>query len=69
MKMIKKINYIFLSMNPNIFSVDYKFLTQRIFDTGVAEGIIMERFHPKNMDKFVDWGYDDFNPLNNYLNI
>jgi hypothetical protein len=52
--------YSFLSMNPNIFTVDYKILTQQIFDTGLAEGIIMERFSPKNMGKFVHWGYDEF---------
>jgi hypothetical protein len=32
-------------------------------DTGIAEGIIMNRFNPKNMNKFVDWGYDEFEDI------
>ena len=49
-----------LGSNPGIFTTNYEFLTKRMVDTGIAEDIIMNRFNPKNMDKFVDWGYDEF---------
>jgi hypothetical protein len=26
----------------------------------IAEELIANRFHPKNMSKFVSWGFDDF---------
>jgi hypothetical protein len=32
-------------LNPNIFEYDYK--------------EIKNRFHPSNMDKWYDWGFDD----------
>jgi hypothetical protein len=49
-----------LSSNPNIFTTNYEFLKKRLVDTGIAEGIVMNRFNPKNIGKFVDWGYDEF---------
>jgi hypothetical protein len=27
----------------------------------LAEELMANRFHPKNFDKFVSWGFDEFN--------
>jgi hypothetical protein len=54
-----KINYE-LFKNPNIFTINYDFLRKRLIDTGILEGIAMNRFHPTNLNKFVGWGYNEF---------
>jgi hypothetical protein len=44
-----------LSANPSIFTYDYVELKQRMKET-VAEDLMKNRFHPRNMDKWVGWG-------------
>jgi len=62
MKMLEKnpqnINWSQLSSNPSIFELDYQFLNERIQYTFGAE-FIAERFHPRNIPKFLDWGFDE----------
>ena len=43
-----------------MFEVDYNYLRERMKNT-FAEELIANRFHPKNMDKWVSWGFDELN--------
>ena len=52
-----KINWFWLFVNPNIFEIDYQYLKDRMKNTFVEE-LIMNRFHPKNVDKWIDWELD-----------
>ena len=54
-----KINWDALSTNPAIFTYDYKSITERC--EIYREGLMANRFHPKNFSKFIDWGFDEFN--------
>jgi len=57
-----KIDWDNLSKNPSIIIYNYKELKQRMKDT-IAEDLMKNRFHPKYMDKWLDWGQvesDDF---------
>ncbi len=53
-----KIDYEFLSRNPSIFVYNYVELKRRMKET-IAEDLMKNRFHPKNMDKWVGWGQED----------
>jgi hypothetical protein len=46
-------------MNPSIFEYDYEAMRLRM--KPVAEELMANRFHPRNFDKFVSWGFDEFN--------
>jgi hypothetical protein len=48
-----------LSQNPHIFTYDYEFLRQRMHGT-IAEELIQNRFHPRNLSKFTGWGFEIF---------
>jgi len=56
---LDKIDFDFncLSNNPSIFEYDYKSMTERC--DIYKEGLIANRFHPKNLSKFKEWGFDD----------
>ena len=54
-----KIDWGFLSLNPNIFEIDYDFLRNRLKNS-FGEELMMDRFHPKNFDKWTDWGFEIF---------
>ena len=45
-------------MNSSIFEYDYEEMKKRM--NIVAEELIANRFHPRNFDKFVSWGFEDF---------
>ena len=55
---LDKINWWMLSLNPAIFEYDYKAMKDRM--NIIAEELIANRFHPRNFDKFVSWGFEDF---------
>jgi len=45
----------------SIFEFDYKAFTRAIYhESGLFEEFHKNRFHPKNIGKFVDWGFDGF---------
>ena len=57
-----KINWSKLSTNPSIFKYNYKELKLRMKET-IAEDLMKNRFHPKYINKWIDWGQvdaDDF---------
>ena len=48
-----------LSLNPNIFTYDYKAMKDRMFrNGGIKEDLMKNRFHPQNLYKFKWWGFD-----------
>jgi hypothetical protein len=48
-----------LSLNPSIFEYDYKGMKDAMYK-GIKEDLVKNRFHPKNIPKFRDWGMDGF---------
>ena len=54
-----KINWSRLSQNPAIFEYDYKGMKDAMYK-GIKEDLVKNRFHPKNIPKFRDWGMDGF---------
>jgi hypothetical protein len=54
-----KINWSRLSGNPSIFEYDYKGMKDAMYK-GIKEDLVKNRFHPKNIPKFRDWGMDGF---------
>jgi hypothetical protein len=54
-----KINWTQLSQNPAIFEYDYKGMKDAMYN-GIKEDLVKNRFHPKNIPKFRDWGMDGF---------
>ena len=44
--------------NPFIFEYDYKAMKSSMYDSGICEELMKNRFHPKNVHKFEDWGYE-----------
>ena len=53
-----KIDWSELSINPSIFIYDYVALKNRMKNT-IAEDLMKNRFHPKNMSKWYGWGQID----------
>jgi hypothetical protein len=51
------INWEIISGNPAIFEYDYEAMRDRM--KIIAEDLIANRFHPKNFDKWVGWGFDE----------
>ena len=47
-----KINWYWLSANPSIFTYDYKKMVRPF-----TEELMVNRFHPQNVEKFEDWGF------------
>jgi hypothetical protein len=54
-----KIDWAQLSANPAIFEYDYKGMKDAMYN-GIKEDLVKNRFHPKNIPKFRDWGMDGF---------
>jgi hypothetical protein len=54
-----KIYWSQLSCNPAIFEYDYKGMKDAMYN-GIKEDLVKNRFHPKNIPKFRDWGMDGF---------
>ena len=54
-----KIDWAQLSLNPSIFEYDYKGMKDAMYN-GIKEDLVKNRFHPKNIPKFRDWGMDGF---------
>ena len=63
-KNVDKVNWYWLSKNPNIFEYDYKKIKNTLYnDNGFVEELMMNRFHPSNMDKWYGWGFDDIDGI------
>ena len=56
-----KIDWYVLSSNPSIFVYDWVAMRNRL---GLfKEELVAKQFHPKNIDKFVSWGFEEFEDL------
>jgi hypothetical protein len=51
------IDFTFLACNPLIFEYDYDAMRLRM--KPVAEELIANRFHPRNFEKWIGWGFDE----------
>ena len=47
-----------IAENPGIFCYDYEAMYQR--NAPLKEELMSVMFHPKNYDKFITWGFDEF---------
>lgn len=55
-----KINWEYLCENPSIFTYDYCAMKNHMKNSGIAEELMKNRFHPKYQYKWKnDWGFDD----------
>jgi len=52
-----RIRWTGLSRNPHIFTINYVFLHERLWNTFGKE-LMQNRFHPRNISKFADWGFE-----------
>ena len=57
-----------LSQNPNIFTYDYKLMKEKMKKSGIAEELMAYIFHPKNMDKWKDWGFMEHQEMIGFIN-
>ena len=57
-KNLDKTDWYWLSSNPNIFTYDYEAMKNAMYkEGGFVEELMANRFHPKNMKKWNDWGF------------
>jgi hypothetical protein len=63
-----KINWYNFSKNPNIFTHDYKSMKENMKNSGIAEEIMSVMFHPKNMNKWINWGFTEHEEFINLIN-
>ena len=53
-----KINWLYLSQNTHIFTYDYQ--NMKLNFLIFKENLMKNRFHPRNISKFKDWGFNGF---------
>jgi hypothetical protein len=53
---VEKIEWSLFSSNPSIFTINYRYLREQ--KSGLFEELASNRFHPDNIHKFTQWGYD-----------
>ena len=58
-----KIHWSNFSRNPNIFTYDYKLMKENMKNSGIVEELMSVIFHPKNMNKWIDWGFTEHQEL------
>jgi hypothetical protein len=63
-----KINWDIFSQNPNIFTYDYKLMKETMKNSGIVEELMAFIFHPKNMDKWKDWGFTEHQEMLELIN-
>ena len=52
-----KVDWDTLSKNPSIFTYDYEAMKET--RDPITSELMAERFHPKHIDQFEDWGFED----------
>ena len=57
-KNLDKIDLVNLSNNPSIFTYDYEGMKNQRYSSGLVEQLMQNRFHPRNIEKFEDWGFE-----------
>jgi hypothetical protein len=64
----ENIDWYEFSKNPNIFTYDYKIMKKNMKNSGIAEELMSVIFHPKNMNKWKDWGFTEHQEIINLIN-
>ena len=62
-----KICWFWFSRNPNIFTYDYKLMKETIKNSGIVEELMSVIFHPKNMNKWIDWGFTEHQEMLDFI--
>jgi len=60
-----RLNWCVLSSNPAIFTYDYDKLRDRMYRSGIAEGLAAFFFTIKKKEKWSKWGYTEYEELEN----
>ena len=63
-----KIVWWIFSQNPNIFTYDYKLMKENMKKSGIVEELMSVIFHPKNMNKWINWGFEEHEEMLNFIN-
>ena len=63
-----KINWWYFSQNSNIFTYDYKLMKEKMKNSGIAEELMSVIFHPKNMNKWINWGFSEHIEIMDLIN-
>ena len=63
-----KIDWFNFSQNPNIMTYDYNQMKENMKNSGIAEELMAYIFHPKNMEKWKDWGFFEHIEFMNLIN-
>ena len=58
----EKISWYDLSEYPYIFEYNYQAMKDHLWNSGIVEELMANRFHPSNMHKFGDWGFEEMLP-------
>jgi hypothetical protein len=59
-KNLDKVDWLWLSCNPNIFTYDYKAMKDKMYNGGIKEDLMKNRFHPQNLHKLKGWGFEGY---------
>jgi hypothetical protein len=62
------INWKLFSKNPNIFTYDYKKMKKTMKNIGIVEELMAYIFHPRNMNKWKDWGFTEHEEIIEFIN-
>ncbi len=63
-----KIYWWIFSRNSNIFTYDYKTMKENMKNSGIVEELMSVVFHPKNMEKWNDWGFTEHQDFMDFIN-
>ena len=63
-----KINWMIFSTNPNIFTYDYEKMKKTLKNSGIVEELMAHIFHPRNMNRWIDWGFTEHQEMIKFIN-
>ncbi len=63
----KEIDWMSLSIKTN-GKYDYKKMKETMKKSGIAEELMAHIFNPKNMDKWIDWGFGEHQEMIDFMN-
>jgi hypothetical protein len=65
---ILKDPYHYFHHNLNVSIYDYKQMREKMKNSGIVEELMAYIFHPKNMNKWNDWGFSEHQDFVNFIN-
>ena len=63
-----KIVWSHFSENLNIFTYEYEKIKENMKNSGIAEELMSVIFHPKNMNKWINWGFSEHEEMLEFIN-